>query len=123
MQKRFVVHIDIPSVHIFISFFDYLQMVPDIEKFFIQGCELVAHAGRDTETLMNYLDKNLIVLKQRLNEKNFDRILSAIWESSAQSLAETIQLSIDVRHNQNLLQFNANFVHFFATEKETARLF
>jgi hypothetical protein len=71
-------------------------MVPDIQKFLIQGSELIAFAGPDTETLINYLDKNLIVLKERLNEKNFDRILPIIWESSAQSMAETIQISIDV---------------------------
>jgi len=71
-------------------------MVPDIQKFLIQGCALIAYAGRDTETLINYLDKNLIVLKERLNEKNFERILSVIWESSAHSLSETIQISIEV---------------------------
>jgi hypothetical protein len=52
--------------------------------------------GRDSETLINYLDQNLIVLKEKLNETNFERILSVIWESSAQSLSDTIQISIEV---------------------------
>jgi hypothetical protein len=54
-------------------------------------------SGRDSETLINYLDQNLIVLKEKLNETNFERILSVIWESSAQSLSDTIQMSIEVR--------------------------
>ena len=53
-------------------------------------------SGRDSETLINYLDQNLIVLKEKLNETNFERILSVIWESSAQSLSDTIQMSIEV---------------------------
>lgn len=40
---------------------------------------------------------NLVVLKETLNEENFDRILTVIWESSAQSLNDTIQLSIERR--------------------------
>jgi len=71
-------------------------MVPEIQKFLIQGSELLASRRGDIETLLNYLDKNLIVLKERLNEENFERILTIIWESSAQTLAETIQYNIDV---------------------------
>ncbi len=43
-----------------------------------------------------YLDKNMLVLKEELNEANFERVLSVIWESSALSLHNTIMLSIDV---------------------------
>ena len=44
--------------------------------------------------VVDYLDKNLVVLKENLNKENFDRIRSVIWESSAQKLDETIQASI-----------------------------
>jgi len=81
-------------------------MVPEIQKFLIQGSELLASRRGDIETLLNYLDKNLIVLKERLNEENFERILTIIWESSAQTLAETIQYNIDV----SILYFLFNFV-------------
>ena len=35
---------------------------------------------------MEYLDKNLVVLKENLNKENFDRIRSVIWESSVSCL-------------------------------------
>ncbi len=70
-------------------------MAPVIQKFLVEGCSLVAYAGRTTDTLMNYLDKNLILLKDKLNETNFERVLTVIWESSAQSLHDTISMSIE----------------------------
>ena len=73
-----------------------LQMAPVIQRFLVEGSSRVAYAGNSTENLVNYLDKNLIVLKEKLNETNFDRILTVIWESSAQSLNDTIHLSIEV---------------------------
>ena len=71
-------------------------MAPVIQRFLVEGSSRVAYAGNSTENLVNYLDKNLIVLKEKLNETNFDRILTVIWESSAQSLNDTIHLSIEV---------------------------
>jgi hypothetical protein len=47
--------------------------------------------------------QNLIVLKEKLNETNFERILTVIWESSAQSLSDTIQISIEVGHKGPML--------------------
>ena len=70
-------------------------MAPVIQKFLVEGSSLVAYAGRTTDTLINYLDNNLILLKDKLNETNFERILTVIWESSAQSLHDTISLSIE----------------------------
>lgn len=71
-------------------------MAPVIQRFLVEGSSRVAYAGNSADNLVNYLDKNLIVLKEKLNETNFDRILTVIWESSAQSLSDTIQLSIEV---------------------------
>ena len=69
-------------------------MGPVIQKFLVEGCSLVSYAGRNIESLIEYLDKNLILLKDNLNATNFDRVLKVIWESSAQSLHDTISLSI-----------------------------
>ena len=71
-------------------------------------------SGRDSETLINYLDQNLIVLKEKLNETNFERILSVIWESSAQSLSDTIQMSIEV--TILLMHRGNNFAHQMSIE-------
>jgi hypothetical protein len=71
------------------------NIAPVIQKFLVEGCSLVAYAGRTIDTLINYLDKNLILLKDKLNTTNFDRGLAVIWESSALSLHDTISLSIE----------------------------
>jgi hypothetical protein len=36
-------------------------MAPVIQKFLVEGSSLVAYAGRDKETLIQYLDNNMIV--------------------------------------------------------------
>ena len=72
-------------------------MAPVIQKFLVEGCSLVAYAGRNIDSLVEYLDNNLILLKDQLNITNFDRVLTVIWESSAQSLHETISVSIERR--------------------------
>ena len=72
------------------------KMAPVIQKFLIEGSSLVSYAGRDKENLIQYLDENMITLKENLNDANFEKILSVIWESSAQSLSDTIHLSIEV---------------------------
>ena len=73
------------------------KMAPVIQKFLVEGCSLVAYAGRTIDSLITYLDTNLILLKDKLNATNFDRVLTVIWESSAHSLHETISVSIE-RH-------------------------
>ena len=83
----------IPDNHPVISL---LQMAPVIQKFLIEGSSLVSYAGRDKENLIQYLDENMLILKENLNDTNFEKILSVIWESSAQSLSDTIHLSIEV---------------------------
>ena len=72
-------------------------MAPVIQKFLLEGCSKIAYAGRNIDSLIDYLDKNLVLLKEKLNVSNFDRILTVIWESSAQSLHETISVSIERR--------------------------
>lgn len=74
-------------------------MAPVIQKFLVEGTSLMSYAARDKDTLLEYLDNNMIVLKEELNDTNFDRILSVIWECSALSLNETITRSIHVCHH------------------------
>ncbi len=71
-------------------------MAPVIQKFLVEGTSLVSYAGRDIESLIQYLDKNMLLLKEKLNETNFEKVLSIIWDSSAKSLSDTIHLSIEV---------------------------
>ena len=80
-------------------------MAPVIQRFLIEGSSRFTYTENSAENLINYLDKNLIVLKEKLNETNFDRILTVIWESSAQSLSDTIHLSIEVSVYTTLYRF------------------
>ena len=98
------------------------QMAPVIQKFLVEGSALVSYAARDKETLIQYLDKNMIVLKEELNETNFDRILSVIWECSAQSLSDTINLSIDVRITYFNLTSKFNFYLLVFLASKTSEL-
>ena len=72
-------------------------MAPVIQKFLFEGSSLISYGGRDMDSLIQYLDKNMLLLKEKLNEANFEKVLSIIWESSAKSLSDTIHVSIEVR--------------------------
>ena len=56
---------------------------------------VVGYAARDKTAILNYLDDNLVTLKNNLTEDNFERVLAVIWESSAQTLEELIYVCID----------------------------
>jgi len=71
------------------------KMAPVIKDFLLKSTNLVTYAARDKTAILNYLDENLVLLKQNLTEDNFDRVLAVIWESSAQTLEETIYMCIE----------------------------
>eukprot|EP00092_Neocalanus_flemingeri_P041502 GFUD01045197.1.p1 GENE.GFUD01045197.1~~GFUD01045197.1.p1 ORF type:complete len:1194 (+),score=262.01 GFUD01045197.1:849-4430(+) len=71
------------------------KMAPVIKDFLLKSTNLVTYASRDKTAILNYLDENLVLLKQNLTEDNFERILAVIWESSAQTLEETIYMCIE----------------------------
>ncbi|TRY76437.1 hypothetical protein TCAL_00056 [Tigriopus californicus] len=97
------------------------KMAPVIQKFLVEGSALVAYAGRDKETLIQYLDKNMIILKEKLNNANFEKVLSVIWDSSALSLSETIHLSIERQkppsYFKTLLDILKILINFFYGDK------
>ena len=96
-------------------------MGPVIQKFLVEGCSLVSYAGRNIDSLIEYLDKNLILLKENLNSTNFYRVLNVIWESSAQSLHDTISLSIERKkpptYFKTLLDILRVLINFFYADK------
>lgn len=71
------------------------KMAPVIKDFLLKSTNLVTYASKDKNAILNYLDENLVLLKQNLTEDNFERILAIIWESSAQTLEETIYMCIE----------------------------
>lgn len=93
------------------------RMAPVIQRFLVEGSSRMTSSRSHPTDLLDYLDKNLVVLKETLNEQNFERILSVIWDSSAQSLNDTIQLSIERRkpptHFTALLDTLNILINFF----------
>ena len=77
------------------------KMAPVIKDFLLKSTNLVTYAARDKKAILNYLDENLVLLKQNLTDENFERILGVIWESSAQTLEETIYICIEVLRIKN----------------------
>ena len=71
------------------------KLAPVIKDFLLKSTNLVTYAARDKNACLNFLDENLVLLKNNLTDDNFDRVLAVIWESSAQTLEELIYVCID----------------------------
>ena len=41
-------------------------MAPVIQKFLFEGSSLISYGGRDVDSLIGYLDKNMLLLKGRV---------------------------------------------------------
>lgn len=41
-------------------------MAPVIQKFLFEGSSLISYGGRDVDSLIGYLDKNMLLLKGRI---------------------------------------------------------
>jgi len=98
------------------------KMAPVIQRFMVEGTARSIGGQGAGMLVVDYLDKNLVVLKENLNKENFDRIRSVIWESSAQKLDETIQASISRRQPQSyftaLLETLNILIEFFYGGKQ-----
>merc|ERR1712001_369913 len=97
------------------------KMSPVIQKFLVSNCGHVFYAGRKLDSLIDYLDDNLKLLKEKLNGPNFDRVLAVIWESSAHSLHDTISISIEKgkppTYFKTLLDILRVLINFFYGDK------
>ena len=67
-------------------------MAPIIKDFLLKSKNLVTHAARNKNAVLNYL----LGRKPRFTQKdNFERVLAVIGESSAQTLEELVYVCID----------------------------
>lgn len=97
------------------------KMTPPMRKFLMEGAEVLHQDSNSMERLMMYLEESLKTLNTELNEINFERILSAIWEELAIILRELVQTNLDVSNvsrfsyrivNSNLsIIFSGNMFH------------
>ncbi|XP_066997069.2 protein unc-13 homolog 4B isoform X2 [Anabrus simplex] len=73
------------------------KMTPAIDRFLVEGAELLHQDNNCIDRLMKYLDDNLSTLHSGLNEENFDRILAIIWENLSHLLKNLVQNSLEKR--------------------------
>ena len=110
------------------------KMAPTIEKFLFEGqvCSSTSSGQPDTSAsvlavaadkrnLLQYLDENLIFLKQRLYPANFERVLSVMWAVSSSSLSDILHKSIEKKKPPefffNLYETFNILLNFFYGEK------
>lgn len=72
-------------------------MSPSMNRFLMQGAEVLHQECNSVERLMQYLDENLITLNDQLNEDNFQGILNVMWDTLASLLNQLVNSSLEVR--------------------------
>ena len=70
------------------------MMAPTIERFLFEG-QGNSNINTDRQSLLQYLDENLVFLKARLVPANFERVLSVMWAVSAKSLSDIVHKAIE----------------------------
>ena len=69
-------------------------MEPVIFRLLVEGTE---SQERGIETLIKYLNKSLIQIKNKTTPTGFDKLSSIIWKNVVKALKELVQTNIDVR--------------------------
>lgn len=77
------------------------KMAPAINRFLMQGAELLNQESNCVDRLMKYLDDNLLTLHSHLNTDNFTRILSIIWENLSHTMYELVESNLEKRRPPN----------------------
>ncbi|CAH1161909.1 unnamed protein product [Phyllotreta striolata] len=88
------------------------KMVPSMRRLLVEGAELCEQDCNSIDRLMMYVDNNLGTLHRELNEENFSRTLSIVWDTLALTLKEIIQTNVDKRRPPS----------FFANLRKTLNL-
>ncbi|XP_069677889.1 protein unc-13 homolog 4B isoform X4 [Periplaneta americana] len=77
------------------------KMAPAINRFLLQGAELLNQESNSVDRLMKYLDDNLLTLHSHLNTDNFTRILSIIWENLSHTMYDLVASNLEKRRPPN----------------------
>nr|CAD7430429.1 unnamed protein product [Timema monikensis] len=88
------------------------KMTPSINRFLMEGAELLNQDCNTVDRLMNYLDDNLVTLHSQLNVDNFDRILAIIWEKLSLVMYALVESNLEKRRPPS----------FFANLSETLKV-
>jgi len=72
------------------------KMSPSIKTFLAEGAEVLHENSNSMEKLMVYLEKSLKTLFENLNEINFERVLSAIWNELSIIMYDLMHSNLEV---------------------------
>ncbi|XP_015606405.1 protein unc-13 homolog 4B isoform X3 [Cephus cinctus] len=73
------------------------KMTPAINRYLMEGAELIDTTSNAMDRLLHYLDSNLTTLHDNLNEDNFERVLLVIWEILSETLYELVNDNLEKR--------------------------
>jgi hypothetical protein len=71
-------------------------MAPAMNRFLLEGAELLKQENNSMDRLMKYLDDNLLTLHSHLNTDNFSRILAIIWENLSHTMYDLVESNVEV---------------------------
>ena len=90
-------HSELRNSHVIFQVLEHLgsKMSPTISRYLLDSLSACTPQRRSNHTnLLQFLDENLIFLKEHLVPSNFDRVLAVIWSASTASLADIIERAI-----------------------------
>ncbi|XP_076681977.1 C2 and C2B_Munc13-like domain-containing protein staccato isoform X3 [Andrena cerasifolii] len=73
------------------------KMAPALNRYLMEGAELIDTTSNAMDRLLQYLDSNLTTLHDNLNEDNFERVLLVIWEIMSETLYELVSSNLKKR--------------------------
>ncbi|XP_076396435.1 C2 and C2B_Munc13-like domain-containing protein staccato isoform X2 [Megachile rotundata] len=73
------------------------KMAPAMNRYLMEGAELIDTTSNAMDRLLQYLDSNLTTLHDNLNEDNFERVLLVIWEIMSETLYQLVNSNLEKR--------------------------
>ncbi|KAL6446334.1 hypothetical protein ACFW04_001140 [Cataglyphis niger] len=73
------------------------KMAPAMSRYLMEGAELIDTTSNAMDRLLQYLDSNLTILHDNLNEDNFNRVLLVIWEIMSETLYKLVNTNLEKR--------------------------
>lgn len=93
------------------------KMQPAMSRYLMEGAELIDTTSNAMDRLLQYLDSNISILHDNLNEDNFDRVLLVIWEIMSETLYKLVNTNLEKRRPpsfySNLHRTLHTFIRFF----------
>ncbi|CAL7938780.1 unnamed protein product [Xylocopa violacea] len=73
------------------------KMAPAMNRYLMEGAELIDTTSNSMDRLLQYLDTNLMTLHDNLNKDNFERVLLVIWDIISDTLYQLVHTNLEKR--------------------------